>query len=256
MTGRLLWIAAPLVLGLGSPVQAAAPEPWYCPKVEARVAVLGDSLADGLWGALFRAWQSCSSVTLLRVTEVSDGLTVTAPDEWSGRLAADLAGTQADIVVVQMGANDIRPVRTETGRAVFGTPEWDTAYAARGQSLLADLRQMAGTVVWVGLPVVGDDKLEAAYTRVSAVQSALVGGQSASDPETLFVDIHAATGFGTGGYVQAVTFGETLTQLRISDRIHFTDPGYDLVAQEFRRDLEHRLKARDNAANLESLALQ
>lgn len=259
VSGALRWLGSSAVtfaMAISGTSAVAKSEPWFCPKVEARVAVVGDSLADGLWAALFRAWRGCQSVTLFRVTKVSDGLTLTAPGDWAGRLAASLGEFVADVVVVQVGANDIRPVRMDGGRVMFGSPEWDLAYADRGHTLLADLRQMADSVVWVGLPVVGDEILEAAYTRVSGVQASLVADRAASDPETIFVDIHEATGFGTGGYIQSVTLGESLTQLRATDRIHFTNVGYDMVALLFRRNIEQRLLARDNSANLNALALQ
>ncbi|MGA0539217.1 DUF459 domain-containing protein [Neotabrizicola sp. VNH66] len=250
--GRALGLVLPLCLA-AFPLSAA---PLYCPETPARVAVLGDSLADGVWASLFRSWQKCDTVSLYRVTHVSDGLTVTSPEKWSERLADSLgANTPADFVVIQFGANDIRPVRTTEGRAVFGTPEWQAAYGARVTELLSLLHAQAGAAFWLGLPVVGDTDLEPSYVDVSAIQAAVAGDAAAPMPTT-FVDLHAATMFGTEGFVQSLEIDGHMTQLRAGDLIHFTEKGYDMVAATFTPDLEARLKARDADAALNALALQ
>lgn len=257
-------LALPRVLPMMLPmVLTAAPlaaQPIYCPETPLQVAVVGDSLADGIWGAMFRGWQGCQTVTLHRVTAVSEGLTVTAPADWAGRLAESLGdGALADIVVFQFGANDIRPIRTETGRAAFGTPEWQAAYATRAAELLslvaAQAAPGAGQAFWLGLPVVGNEDLEPSYVEVSAIQAKVAGDVAAPLPTT-FVDLHAATTFGTGAFVHSLEVEGSMTQLRADDMIHFTEKGYELEVAVFAPDLEARLKARDADAALTEMALQ
>ncbi len=246
-------ILAP-ILAAGS---AFAAEPLYCPQKEARIAVLGDSLADGLWASLYRSSVTCKTLTLFRVTEVSDGLIKTDPSEWSERLTSNLGEVAtADLVLIQMGANDIRPIRTETGRAMFGTPEWDAAYADRAGELLSDVKVVANDAIWVGLPIVGDEELEVSYSKLSAIQSALMAKDDPSAKTSVFVDVHEATKFGTEGFVQSIALNENMTTLRAPDRIHFTEKGYDMVVGVFRDELERRLRSRDTEAHLDTLALQ
>ncbi|MCA0921173.1 GDSL-type esterase/lipase family protein [Pseudooceanicola nanhaiensis] len=248
-------LALGLTCGL-SGTQASA-DTLFCPQTETRVAVLGDSLADGVWGAMFRGWLGCDTLDLYRVTEVGDGLAKSDPSAWSGRLTGGIGGAaRTDLVVIQVGANDIRAIRTDGGRAVFDTPDWDTLYSDRARALLTAARGISDNVIWLGLPIVGDDKLEGPYSRVSALQAAVVQERAASDKQTLFVDMHEETQFGTGGYVQSVTLGDTLTQLRASDRIHFSERGYDMVVDVFSQEMEQRLKTGDLETNLNELILQ
>lgn len=259
---------AALLLGLTAapilaPVTArpAAAGPLYCPQTETHVAVLGDSLADGVWGALFRGWLGCETLKLYRVTEVGDGLAKSDVDVWSERLTGAIvpasgAEPRADLMVIQMGANDIRAIRDGSSRAVFGTEEWDKLYGARTASLLEAARGLSDSVIWLGLPVVGDDKLEGYYSHVSALQDDAVTARAETDPQVQFVEMHEATTFGTGGYVQSVTLDDRLTQLRASDRIHFSERGYDLVVEVFNQKMEQRLKTGDLEANLNELVLQ
>lgn len=251
--------AAILALGLCLPgvagVAGAASGALYCPTQPTRIAVMGDSLADGIWGALERGWSGCGGVTLYRVTAVSDGLTVHSAVEWTARLAGSLGPEgQAEVVIIQLGANDIRPLRTTDGRAMFGTPEWKAAYGNRAAELLRGVAEHAASAIWLGLPIVGDTRLEDSYVEVSAVQSAAAAGTTV--PPTRFIETHKATEFGTGAFVQSADVDGTMTQLRAPDLIHFTAKGYDLVLALFSADLEQSLRARDAKATLDGMALQ
>lgn len=249
---RNLILALPLCLP--GPAGAASGT-LYCPAQPTSIAVMGDSLADGVWGALERGWTGCKAVALHRVTAVSDGLTVHGAEAWTSRLADSLGpGGRAELVIIQLGANDIRPLRTGTGRAVFGTDEWKAAYGNRAAELLRGVADHAEAAIWLGLPVVGDTRLEEPYLEVSSVQSAAAAGTTV--PPTRFVDTHGPTEFGTGGFVQSAEVDGAMTQLRAPDLIHFTAKGYDLVLAIFSADLERRLRARDAKATLDGLALQ
>lgn len=227
----------------------------FCPETPVQVAVLGDSLADGVWGSLFRGWHGCSTVTLHRVSAASEGLTVTAPADWSARLAESLGeGVTADLMIVQFGANDIRPIRTETGRAAFGTPEWQAAYSARAIELLDLAAPRVTEAFWLGLPIVGNESLEPSYVEVSGLQEGVAAAVT-SMPVT-FVDLHEATTFGTGAFVHSLEVDGTMTQLRATDMIHFTEKGYDLEVAVFAPAIEARLRAHDADAALNEMALQ
>lgn len=93
-----------------------------CPKQPTRIVVLGDSLADGLWGSLFRTYSRCKKVETLRLTKVSDGLAKTSDSGWLGRYAkarTKFETRESDIVVVQIGANDITTIREGSHRESF-----------------------------------------------------------------------------------------------------------------------------------------
>ena len=58
-----------------------------CPAEPVRIAVLGDSLADGLWGSFYRAFAQCGSVDVLRRSTVSDGLAGSDAEDWLSRVS-------------------------------------------------------------------------------------------------------------------------------------------------------------------------
>lgn len=255
---KICSIAVAFSIVIALPFSAGAALPGrYCPTQSATIAVVGDSLADGLWASLYRSLMECKTVSILRVTYVSDGLTKTSPDEWKDRLDEALGETPSvDLVLVQVGANDIQPIRDGSSRAVFGDAAWDSAYAGRSSALALELADSAGQVIWLGLPVVGDEDLETDYRRVNALQQEGVATATDAGGAVSFVDIHDATMFGSGAFTQNAEVDGGLRQLRAGDRIHFTALGYDLVLGMVWPDVEAVLKSKYRNASLDAIALQ
>ncbi len=237
-----------------SPANAAVIADGDCPREPTRIVVLGDSLADGLWGSLFRTYARCDTVETLRLTAVSDGLAKTGHSGWLQRYAlavTELETRESDIVVVQIGANDITTIRTGNKRESFGQSDWDKLYGARVAGLTRGLKQRVAQVFWFGLPIVGKSNLETPYQTISGIQQAAVRASGG-----VFIDIHKLTMFGTGAYSQNGTFAGRLQQLRASDKVHFTKSGYDLVAEQVLDDLASFTAERDRRAALKDVELQ
>lgn len=250
--------AAPVLFALALAAQAEDTAPLdFCPTQEATIAVVGDSLADGIWGAIYRDFLGCETVSVLRVTAVSDGLTKSSPDEWKRRLDKAIGDAPvADLVLVQLGANDIKPVRDGNGRALFGDPAWDTAYVGRASALATQLAQDAQGLIWLGLPIVGDADREADYRHVSTLQQQTVADVVKAAMNVSFLDIHDSSMFGTGGFTQNAEVDGATVQLRANDKVHFTERGYDMIFGLVRPEVIALLKAKDADAALGSVALQ
>ncbi len=219
-----------------------------CPSDPVRIAVIGDSLADGLWGSFYRAFAACASVEVLRRSTVSDGLAGSDADDWLGRLAFDGA---LDLIVVQVGANDIRNIREGTQRHAWGGDTWDAAYGARVTALADGLAGRAREVIWMGLPIVGEARFEDGYRTISGVQA-----DAASAAGVRFVDTHTPTTFGQGAFVMSADIDGSLRQIRNTDQVHFTQIGYDMVAGLLRADVEKIFATSGRAVAIDALALQ
>lgn len=237
-----------------NPAYAAAVAAADCPVQPVRFVVLGDSLADGLWGSIFRTYAGCGSVETVRLTAVSDGLAKTGAEGWLARYAGVASAPESrgnDVVIVQIGANDITTIREGRTRESFSTQAWDTLYSARVAGLTSGLRAQAPQVIWLGLPIVGKSRLEGPYQTISKLQRAAVR-QSGG----IFVDIHNLTMFGTGAFAQNGTYLGRLRQLRAADKVHFTKLGYDYVAEAILGDLAQITLNRDRRAALQNVPLQ
>ena len=237
-----------LVIGAGAAGAQTTLDQLDCPAEPVRIAVLGDSLADGLWGSFYRAFAECDSVDVLRRSTVSDGLAGSAPDDWLDRLAGD---GPLDLVVVQIGANDITNIREGTTRHLFGDPSWDATYGARVEALSLGLQDVAPEVIWMGLPIVGRANFEDSYRAISAVQAV-----SAERVGVRFVDTHTPTTFGQGAFVMSAEVDGSVRQIRATDQVHFTEIGYDMVAALLHGDVEQLFEDRSRAVAIDALQLQ
>ena len=257
MKGLLRLCRAAIVAVVGfthAPVLAAQSQDSACPSEPTRLVVLGDSLADGLWGSLNRSYARCPTVEVVRLTAVSDGLAKTSDAGWLkryARVATKLDTRASDIVLVQIGANDITTIRNGSIRESFASDTWTQIYAGRVVGLTRALKARTAQVIWFGLPVVGNTKLEAPYQAISKLQRGAVksaGGR--------FIDIHELTKFGTGDFSMNGPFAGRIRQLRAPDKVHFTKSGYDFVAHLVLNDLARLMLARDRRASLQNVTLQ
>ena len=225
-----------------------------CPAYKARLVVLGDSLADGLWGAFYRRYARCEMLEVVRLTKVSDGLAKTNAAGWLARYQALPNVTdpeQKDIILVQLGANDLTNLRQGTNRTVFNSPDWDTAYADRVRELGQGLVAAAGDVIWFSLPIVGKDSLRENYDHILDLQSTALKGLPIK-----YIDTYKLTSFGTDEFTMNARIDGKLRQMRADDRIHFTTVGYEVVAQAVLTDLEKFLHLQDSKIVINNVALQ
>ena len=234
--------------------RAVAGEAPACPTSPMRLVVLGDSLADGLWASFQRTFVQCDTLEVLRLTAVSDGLAKSSGADWIERYMAQAGPPQdgtTDVVVVQIGANDINFIRNGSSREIFNTDLWNQLYAERVGELTGTLRAHSAEVFWIGLPVVGNNKFEPSYQIISALQQTAV-----RDAGGKFIDIHELTQFGTGAFAMSGKVDGRLVKMRAADKVHFTMPGYDMVARAVLDDLVDIIIATNRKLALQDVQIQ
>ncbi|MCB1357017.1 MAG: DUF459 domain-containing protein [Maritimibacter sp.] len=252
LIGAVFGLAA-MVLGATAGLARAESTP-ACPTAPMRLVVLGDSLADGLWASFQRSFAACDTLEVVRVTAVSDGLAKSSDEEWISRYMTQAGlpedGT-TDVAVVQIGANDINFIRNGNSREIFNTELWNELYAQRVREVTGTLGAHSAAVFWVGLPVVGNNKFEPSYQIITAVQKQAVrkaGGK--------FVDIHELTKFGTGDFAMSGKVDGQIVKMRAADKVHFTLPGYDMVARAVLDDLVDIINATNRRLALQDVKIQ
>src|SRR5277367_2720506 len=140
--------------GPGAPaVQATANDP---PPIH--IAFIGDSMADGLWGAMFRRLgkDKCLAerIKLIRHAKNGTGLTRLDQYNWVDEVAELAADPGADLFVGSFGINDRQSIiERDKTRSKYPSPEFDARY----QAIVVDLANKAiakgGSILLLGLPV-------------------------------------------------------------------------------------------------------
>ena len=234
------FLLAALAFGLAAAPAAADP-------ASVHIAFVGDSMADGLWGAMFRRLgkDKClaEKVKLIRKAKNGTGLTRLDQFNWVDEIAKIVDTEHPDLTVGSFGINDRQGIVEKDKKSIaYPSPAFDTRY----EGIVADAVRAAlsggGSMVIVGLPIMLDDEANAdAQAKNALFQAAIkdVGSDKASyaapwtsgaSPEVYKPYLPNARG--------------AMTLVRASDGVHFTTVGYDMVMEAIYPALLASLKAR------------
>ena len=187
-----------------------------------RIGVFGDSMADGLWTALYRDLNGKDGFQVTKFSEVSTGLSRYDYVDIQAKTARQLRETPVDAAVILFGTNDAQGISLDGEVHAFGTPGWKVAYARRIDDLVALLRSQGATVYWVGLPKMKRAGFDAKMTIVNAVVRERMAALNVPLIETTGVTANAA-----GEYEAYLPGASGRPQLmRANDGIHMTMAGY------------------------------
>lgn len=221
--GKALGFLVALVLATAVPVQSpsAASEPKT-------IVVIGDSLGEGLYTGLRIRLQGKSDVTVKNLARVNTSLVRSDRFDWTNAVDTLASERGADIVVAMFGANDLQSIH-EGGHAYhYPSDSWKERYVARVDHIMSTLKAAGMEVEWVGLPITRENRFQKDYeflNRIFEEQSRTNG--------IGFFDTWAATA-GAGGEYDA--YGSDIdnktAQIRDPDGVHFTGPGYVLLAEK------------------------
>jgi hypothetical protein len=230
MKGVSSWVcAAVLLFVMGARTDAALAVPEVAPL---HIAFVGDSMADGLWGAMFRRLgkDKClaEKIKLIRRAKNGTGLTRLDQYNWIDEIATLVDSASPDLFVGSFGINDRQPiVEADKTRVEYPSPAFDARYGEILQDVLRAATAKGGSMLVVGLPVMLDADANAdamAKNKLFAAAVAAAGGERAA---------YAAPWSSQPAPDEYKPFlpnaKNNMVQVRASDGIHFTTVGYDMV---------------------------
>ncbi len=202
-----------------------------------RIGVFGDSMADGVWTALYREMRPYSAVTVTKFSEVSTGLSRYDYVDIQSKTARQIAEQPIDAAVVLFGTNDAQGISLDGVVHDFGTDGWKAAYARRVDDLVAMLRGQGIAVYWIGLPEMKRAGFDGRMDLINEVVSARMAALGVPFLETETVTRDAAGEY--DAYLPETGTGRRRL-MRASDGIHMTMAGYiritEPVAERIKRD--------------------
>jgi len=221
---------------------AKTPEP-----ARVHIAFIGDSMADGLWGAMFRRLgkDKClgEKIKLLRKARNGTGLTRLDQFNWVDEIGKIVEDFHPDLTVGSFGINDRQGIVEKDRRSIaYPSEAYDTRYTELVVDVVRSALAQGGSMVIIGLPVLMEaDANNDALAKNKIFEAAIK--QVASDKAT---------------YVQPWTSGATpevfkpylpnarnnMVMVRAPDGIHFTRVGYDMVMDAVFPSILASLKAR------------
>ena len=229
-------LAPTAALAQGVVFQRSYIEP-FPPGDRYRVLVVGDSLADGLWSGLYRAFQEDGNMEVVNKSKPSSGFVRADSYDWTKEIDDILKDDTYQIVVVMFGANDNQAIKSGKEYIKPGTDAWDELYGQRVEAFVKKLRAKGLAVYWAGLPIMRspDDSDDAEELNDIYREKSFINGAKFIDTWSGFTDE-----FGRYSAVGPDMSGQ-IRRLRDDDGVHFTPRGYLKLAhfaeKEIRRDL-------------------
>jgi hypothetical protein len=209
------------------------------PPDEARkitIAVMGDSIADGIWGGMVRLLIRDRRYVLLREAKNSSGFTIS---DWLTALDAVIE-KKPDAIVMLVGTNDRQSlVVRDKPRSLFRSKDWEMGYIKRIDDFMDKVTAAGIPLIWVGLPIMRDDKWndESLYLNDLFKHEADAKG-------VVFLATWDMTADKDGTFQP---YGPDLKGdkrlLRANDGIHFTEPGYEMIADAVLHTLRDKFPA-------------
>jgi uncharacterized protein len=198
-----------------------------------RIAFVGDSMADGLWGGVSRLAprDNClkGNAELGRFAKNSTGLTRPDRFNWADEVKRIGESFKPTLFVMILGLNDRQSV-VLGGRVTLETsPDYPARYKERITAVLKNVAASKALLLWVGLPAMRDaapDKDAREKNKMFAEAIAEFGDRSLQ-----YVPPWRLTETGEDKFA---SYGPDSTgkmiQIRASDGEHFTPAGELLVA--------------------------
>ena len=218
---RLATLVCMLLLFVaGQPVRAENPPPDG-PSV---IAAIGDSLADGMWGGLYKLVQKDKRYQLYRGAKNSVGFTGADLTEMIDR---PFSAGETHALVMMIGANDRRSFFVDgKSKALLGTPVWIELYRARVEKFMDHAGKRNVPLVWILLPVMR----AADATRDAVLVNGIVADAAKTRPHVTLIDTTKVTSDEKGVYAAYFNdLGGQKRLMRASDGVHFEQPAYELI---------------------------
>lgn len=191
------------------------------------VATVGDTLGVLLADGLKEGFSDRPDVAILRKGRESSGLVRDDFYDWpkaAKEIAAD--AQKINVAVIMLGSNDRQAIQQGQESYEPLSPRWREIYAARVDAVIAAFKEKNIPVIWVGLPVMKNERLSADMAQLNDIFKA-----RAAHADIPYVDLWDAM---TDEHGQYSAFGPDINgqivKLRSADGVHFTEAGARSVA--------------------------
>ena len=186
------------------------------------IAVLGDNIGTMLAQGLQETFANQPNVTILRKARENTGLVRDDYFDWT-KAARDLVASpeRIDAIVLMLGSNDRQALRDGAASVDPRLPRWRELYAERAQNLVKILREKNVPLLWVGMPVMKNERLSNGLLELNEIYR-----ETASQNGATYIDVWEAF---VDDRQQFALYGPDLngaiTKLRAGDGVHFTRAG-------------------------------
>ena len=198
------------------------------------VAVIGDSVADGLAGGLQEGFADTPEIEVKRVVKANSGLVRGDYFDFPAEIEKALSAGPVTYAVFEVGVNDRQPFLDMRKEPPL-SDAWRKRYVERIDAVLKPVKDRKIPIFWVGLAASGSSRATADHTAINAIAKERVEAAGGT-----YVDVWEGFVDEGGAYAE---FGPKLDgqvgRLRLDDGVHFSKAGArklsHYVEQEIRK---------------------
>jgi hypothetical protein len=191
----------------------------------ANVFVLGDSLAGGLGAGMKRLTVDDQRYSVQLRYQEESGLARADLYDWPEAVTKIAESNKIDIAIVMIGTNDARPIRSGGFEYAFATPEWNKAYVAEIDRLIASLKQTGAGLHWVSLPPMANPQYDSAIAAIRELQKQRVEAAGIH-----YIDLRKDLTNADGTYMERGPDDTgAFRKLRDRDGVHFMKVGNNKI---------------------------
>jgi uncharacterized protein len=199
------------------------------PDKQLRVAVVGDSLAQGIGFATADVFKPFWT-EVFKQGRISTGLARLDYFNWMAEMRTIVDRADPDLVVVMLGENDNQGLLKPDGTLEqdIGTFPWAGAYEGRVERFAKIATERGAHVIWVGLPNERD------RDRWDFIQRQNGIFKSVADrlPNVAYFDTWNTFAAPDGSYNAYYREGNKVVEIRAGDGVHFNADGYELLMRK------------------------
>ena len=201
-----------------------------------RILVVGDFMANGLHWGLEQAYAQNPNVVFVDKAHGLSGMVRDDVVNWPEKAKVFIEEYKPVAVVVQVGMNDRQQMRLSSGRVAKLSEEWKAAYNQRVENLAKAVRDQGLPLIWLGLPPVSKNSMNADYLVFNEVYRTKVEAAGG-----VFIDVWDGYTNAEGAFVNAgPDINGQIVRLRNSDGINMTRAGKRKLAFYAQREIRRK----------------
>jgi hypothetical protein len=225
----------------GLPQNRVAPKNEGTVSTPYRILLMGDSLANSTATALVPLAEQIPEVILTNHGKVSSNLSNPVFTDWFSEVDAILEEQQFDTVMLMLGANAAQPISLDSREVLWDTPEWNRIYRERAAKLIAKLKAHTERVFWVGIPPM----LKQGYRERMERQNQIIY-EICTEQGINYLPIDRVMGDQNGKYIDYKTVEGRQIKLRLSDNIHYSAAGAEILSRHLLNEIYPELSLPEN----------
>lgn len=202
------------------------------------IAIIGDSLANGIWFPFYHRLKRNKLVNVVNYCHSATGLARPDNFDWTTGVDDFLLKNNVDAALLSIGLNDMQAIYVDGKRHYpFRSDDWNKLYIERIDILMQGLVKREIQTFWIGLPIMRSEQYSNNIQHLNSMFK-----QQTTTHGVHYLPLWDITTNEAGAYSSYLRDSKGRMRLmRANDGIHFTFKGYNMLARHVLHVMRNKL---------------